>query len=300
MRKYSYKAAVFLSRYLGVWFFRIFSWFVATGYFFFFPTRVACSLKLYRALFPERNVIHLLYCVWRQYHNFTGVFLDRFIYSEENPAEFTAQGWEYLEEAVKNKTGAIVVMSHVGNWELAAQRLGGRGLPILLYIGEKQREQIERLQKENLAGGGIKIVSTPENEESPFALLEGLNFLRAGGIVSMTGDRLWGRQSFVSIDFLGYEAKLPAAPHLFALLSGAPLLTFFVHKKARGKYHITVHEGRRVIAASRADRKRAVRESVQEYATKLANFARRHPFEVYHFEPFLGGKIEKGEKAKKQ
>ena len=31
------------------------------------------------------------------------------------------EGWEYLDEAVDKKTGAILLMSHIGNWELAAQ-----------------------------------------------------------------------------------------------------------------------------------------------------------------------------------
>ena len=104
-----------------------------------------------------------------------------------------------------DKTGAILVMSHIGNWELAAQKLNSKGLPIMLYLGAKHKEQVEGIQKEKLAQTGIKIVATNETEKSPFALLPGINFLREGGIVSMTGDRLWGEQSYVTVDFLGYE-----------------------------------------------------------------------------------------------
>ena len=158
----------------------------------------------------------------------------------KDEVEFTREGWEYLDEAVEKKTGAIIVMSHIGNWELAAQMLNRKGLPIMLYLGAKHKEQIERMQKEILAKSGIKIVATSDKEKSPFALLEGINFLREGGIVSMTGDRLWGSQSFVVVNFLGHEVKLPDTPHLFALMSGAPLMTFFVYQEASGKYHITV------------------------------------------------------------
>jgi len=78
---------------------------------------------------------------------------------------------------------------------------------------------------------------------------------------------------------------------LFALMTGAPLMTFFVYQEAIGKYHIKVSHGRKVVAATRADRKKAVLESAQAYAADLAEFARRHPFEWHHFEPFLGKKI---------
>jgi len=195
-----------------------------------------------------------------------------------------------LDEAVASKTGAIVVMSHIGNWELAARRLNQKGLPVMLYLGARFKEQVEKYQKEKLAETGIRIVTTDEKEKSPFALLEGIGFLRQGGIVSMAGDRIWGEQTWVEVDFLGHRVRLPDTPHLFALMSGAPLMTFFVHEKSPGHYHVTVSPGRIVKAATRADRKKAVLESAQAYADDLARFAAAHPFEWHHFEPFLGEK----------
>ena len=130
-------------------------------------------------------------------------------------------------------------------------------------------------------------MATDEKDKSPFALLEGINFLREGGIVSMTGDRLWGDQTYVEVDFLGYQVRLPDTPHLFALMTGAPLMTFFVYEKAPGRYHVTVSVGRKVHAATRSDRKKAVMASAESYAADLADFARAHPFEWHHFEPFL-------------
>jgi len=296
MKKFSYKIAVYFSRRLGVWFFNTFSWFIATGYFFLFPVRVAESLKFYRALFPGRNFFCHLSCVWKQYHNFTNVYTYRFVAKLKDEVEFTKEGWEYLDEAVEKKTGAIIVMSHIGNWELAAEMLSRKGLPIMLYLGAKHKEQIEKIQKEKLAQSGVKIVATSEKESSPFALLEGINFLREGGIVSMTGDRLWGDQRSVKVNFLGHEVQLPDTPHLFALMSGAPLMTFFVHHKASGKYHIAISKGRRVSAATRQDRTNAVLTSAQTYALELEIMVRRHPFEWHHFEPFLGKKIDKKNK----
>ena len=291
MKKLPYKILLFLTRQLGLWFFRIFSWFVATGYFLLFPLRVADSIKFYRALFPEKNFFYCLWCAWRQYHKFTDVYIHRFIRFDEDDIEYVKEGWEYLEEAVQKKTGVILLMSHIGNWELAAQTLQKKGLPIMLYLGAKNKEQMEHIQKQILAKSGIRVVATTEDEKSPFALIEGINFLREGGIVSMTGDRLWGEQSYVTVDFLGHEVRLPDTPHLFALMTGAPLMTFFVYQEAVGKYHIKVSRGRKVIAASRADRKKVVQESAQAYAADLAQFAREHPFEWHHFEPFLGKKI---------
>lgn len=292
MKKLPYKILLFFSHKLGLWFFRIFSWFVATGYFFLFPLRVANSFEFYRTLFPNHWFFYHLWCVWKQYHNFTDVYIHRFIPWVAKEAEFIREGWEHLYKAVDDKTGAILLMSHIGNWELAAQTLNKKGLPIMLYLGARHKEQMEHIQKQILAQGGVKVVVTSEDEESPFALIEGINFLREGGIVSMAGDRLWGKQSFVTVNFLGHEVRLPDTPHLFALMTGAPLMTFFVNQETVGKYHIRVSLGRKVVAATRADRKKAVQESAQAYANDLAKFAREHPFEWHHFEPFLGTKID--------
>lgn len=291
MKKFFYKITLYLSHGLGLWFFRTLSWLIASGYFFLFPLRVKESVRFYRALFPDRGFVYSLCCAWKQFHNFTDVYIHRFIPWAGEEAEFIREGWEHLDEAVAAKTGAIILMSHIGNWELAAQRLNRKGLPIMLYLGAKHKEQVEGIQKEKLAQKGIRIVATDEKEKSPFALLEGINFLREGGIVSMTGDRLWGDQSYITADFLGHEVRLPDTPHLFALMTGAPLMTFFVYQKTPGTYHIKVSKGRKVVAATRADRKKAVLESVQIYADDLARFVSEHPFEWYHFEPFLGKKI---------
>lgn len=291
VKKFFYKIAIFLSHRLGLWFFRVFSWCIATGYFFLFPGRVRESHRFYRALLPGRSFGYHLHCVWKQFHNFTGVYVHRFIPWAVEQAIFTREGWQHLDEAVASKTGAVVVMSHIGNWELAAQRLNQKGLPVMLYLGAKFKEQVEKYQKEKLAETGIRIVTTDEKEKSPFALLEGIGFLRQGGIVSMAGDRIWGEQTWVEVDFLGHRVRLPDTPHLFALISGAPLITFFVYEKSPGHYHVQVSQGRKVAAGTRAERKKAVQESAQAYADDLARFAAAHPFEWHHFEPFLGEKI---------
>jgi lauroyl/myristoyl acyltransferase len=293
MKKLPYQILLFLTRRLGLWFFRVFSWCVATGYFFLFPARVANSVRFYRALFPRSGFCDHLTCAWRQFHKFTDVYIHRFIRLDEKDIEYAKEGWEYLEEAVKKRTGAVLVMSHIGNWELAAQTLNKQGLPIMLYLGAKRKEQMERIQKESLARSGVRVVVTAEDDPSPFALIEGIHFLREGGIVSMAGDRLWGGQRFVTVEFLGHEVNLPDTPHLLALMTGAPLMTFFVYQERIGKYHISVSPGRCVVAATRAERKKKVQESAQLYANDLADFARAHPFEWHHFEPFLGKKKPK-------
>ena len=112
-----------LARTRGMWVFKIYTWIVAAGFFAFYPPGVARGVRFYRSLFPEKNVLHLLGCVWRQYRNFTTIFEDRFVLEESGGISYKYEGWEHIEKALMDKTGGIVLMSHMGNWEAAARLL---------------------------------------------------------------------------------------------------------------------------------------------------------------------------------
>ena len=289
MKAAAYRYLTTLTRHAGPWVFRFFAWFIAAGYFLFFPRRVARSARFYRILFPGRGLLHAIFLTWRQYQNFTSVFLDRFLFQERGNIPYESEGFHYLEEAIASGRGGVLLMSHLGNWEISAHLLKGKGMKLLLYVGEKHREQIERMQKQSLSERGVRLVTASPDAASPFDLVEAIRFLREGGLVSMTGDRLWHEsQRSVAVAFAGHEALLPETPHLFSLLSGAPILPFFVYREARGRYRIRVSTPWTVKAVSRKDRDEVVRRSAQTYARILEEEARSHPDQWYHFEDFLG------------
>ncbi len=120
------------------------------------------------------------------------------------------------------------------------------------------------------------------------SVLEGLRFLQSGGIVSMTGDRVWSaEQRAVRVKMLGHEVALPETPHLLAMLSGVPLLIYFARRVGPKKYHFKCCAPLAVDKASRRFREEAIRRSAQTYADLLEAELRANPFEWYHFEPFL-------------
>jgi predicted LPLAT superfamily acyltransferase len=293
MKDLFYRGITFLKNRCGRWIFLLFAWHVATGYFLLFPRRVAVSVRFYRRLFAESGRLYPLWCAWRQYHHFVHVFLDRLLLTEAAEIETTYEGWEHIAEAAQSGLGGIILMSHVGSWEIAAQLLSryGRELPsmrLMLYLGEKHKEQIERRQKKSIEQSGIRVVAVPEDGGSPLDILEGLNFLKGGGLVSLTGDRLWGKeQRTVTVRFAGSEARIPEVPYTLALLSGAPLLIFFVYRTGKGQYHFETKPPLHVLAASRPERRKAIETTAQAYADLLAETVYAHPFEWYHFERFL-------------
>jgi lauroyl/myristoyl acyltransferase len=292
MIKLFYQFLTFFTRILGTWFFKVFSRFVSTGYFLFFPGRVAIGMRFYRALFPERGRGYHLWLTWRQFHGFTDVFLDRFLLQSSDDITYTSEGWDILQKAADDGSGGIVLMSHMGNWDVAAHLLRRNGLRLLLFMGSREKEQLEKIQKESLAESGLTVLAVDREGGSPFDILEGLRFIKEGGLISLTGDRVWtAGQRTVPVNFLGHRVLLPEAPHSIALLSGAPLFVFFAFRTGDRQYHFSISGPIRVSASSRRDRERAVRESAQQYADILAEMTRKYPVQWYHFEEFLGEEL---------
>ncbi len=283
-----YRFLAGVARTFGPWPFAIVSRFIACGYFL-FSGLAPESRRFYRILYPEKSVFYHLRCAFRQYQNFTTVYLDRLLAGQRAEISFTSQGWEYLEAALGGR-GGVVLMSHLGNWEVAAHLLRRQheGLRLLLYMGIKDKEEIERIQKQSLRESGIRIVGVDRRGGSPLDVVEGMHWLKSGGLVSLAGDVVWrGEQRTVEVEFLGRRVLLPEAPYILALVSGAPLFVFFTFRTGPGRYHFTVSEPIYIRPASRAQRGETIRRAARQYAGLLEKNLRAHPFEWYHFDRFL-------------
>ncbi len=289
MAEIFYQWIVLLSKKYGLRIFKTYAWIVATGFYLIFPSGVAAGVRFYRALFPGKNLWFHLWCVWRQYHYFTSIFLDRFLLEEFDDISYSSEGWEHIEKAVKEKTGGIILMSHLGNWEMAAHMLKRKNpeIPLLLYMGIKQKEQMERVQKESLAGTGVKIIGVEKRNPSPFDIIEGIRFLKNGGMVSLTGDRIWHEgQKSVGVRFLGHQLRLPETPYVFSLLSGSPLFVFFAFRTGQGKYHFSITKLDYAKPCSRSERKETVIGLAGQYARLLEQAVHNYPFQWGNFGSF--------------
>jgi len=286
------------ARLLGPWLFALVSRIIATGYFLCSP-RVKESRRLYAALFPGRSSGFHLWCTYRQYQNFTTIHFDRFLGNQGRAPEFTRQGEEGLQTRL-DQGGAILLMSHLGNWEMAARLLmqQRRDLRLLLYMGVKEKEGVERTQKEELQRAGVRIIGVDQGLASPFAAVEGVRVLQGGGLVSMTGDVVWRPdQRRIAVTFLGGLAFVPEAPFIFALVSGAPIFVFFAFRTGNNRYQFTFSEPIWIKSAGRRERQGVLTEAAQHYADLLAEALRAHPFEWYHFDRFLHPPAQEPERA---
>lgn len=289
-----YRILSLLTRWFGLWFFSLIAGGVAAGYFILFPKRVAVGMRFYRALFPQKSRAYHRWCTFRQFLDFTHVFRDRLLLSDPLKITTDFDGWERLRDAMGHR-GGILLMSHMGNWEVAA-RLLKKTLPdlrLMLYMGVKQKEQIEGMQKQTVRGSHIHIVGVDDAGGSPFDVVEGIRFLRNGGLVSITGDRVWRTdQRTIAVRFLGQTVHLPAAPYVLAMAADAPIYVFFAVRTRKCHYRFCASPSIIVSPADRSQRESAMARAAQQYADLLEAAVRRYPFQWHHFEPFLDAERE--------
>ena len=180
-------------------------------------------------------------------------------------------------------------MSHVGNWEVAARTLKREGYDMMLFMGRKEREQAEGVQKADLKSDGLAVVAKSEKEDSPFEILDALRFLKKGGFVSMAGDRALRAGHSVTVTFFGRSVQLPATPYLLAAIARVPVFIFFCFRTGRRSFLVEYSAPVHFEHGSRQERNEAIVQAAQAYATELERMVRRYPCQWHHFEPFLDG-----------
>ena len=288
MKAFIHHAVIRVSLLLGSWPIRVFAWWIATGYFLFRSSRRRSSVRLYQVIFPGRSAWYYLYCTWRQFHSYAATFAERIEIDRKKEGTTSTQGRENLAEAARRGSGGIILMSHLGSFEIAAHAFRELKLRLLLLMGEKEAKQVARDQREAMKARGIHIQVAAPGEDFLFGGVEAIKFVREGGFVSVAGDLVWTEQrSRLPVSLFGHEVGLSAGPHLLALVSNAPLFTMFTFRAEKGKHLVIMSPPREVKAPSRSERNVVLQASAQAYANALEAMVRQHPFQWYIFEPFF-------------
>ncbi len=272
----------------GVWFLSLSARIIAS-FIFIFSGKKKNSVEFYQLLYPDRSKPCHLYCTFRQYISFTTIHTDRFRLSQNKKIEFSSEGWQHIEKVTGNQ-GGILLMSHLGNWEIAAHLMKQKQkeLPLLLYMGIKEKEGVEKMQKDDLQASGIKIIGIKQGENSMAAGIEAAHWLKKGGLVSISGDIVWqNSQPAIKVPFLGHYAMVPRFPYALALSAGVPIFVFFTIHTGKGKYHFKIHEPIVVHAENRSKREEAMDKAAEKYAALLAETVKKYPYQWYHFDSFI-------------
>jgi KDO2-lipid IV(A) lauroyltransferase len=126
-----------------------------------------------------------------------------------------AQGTEFLDQALAQGRGVILVSAHLGAGELASAYLARRGYPVVLVSEEVGAGHTETLGFYRRRAG-VEVIMMTE----PVRMLK---TLKRNKILLVAGDRdLTG--TGVVLPFFNGRRSIPRGPALFAVKTGAPVL----------------------------------------------------------------------------
>ncbi|PZS12768.1 MAG: phosphatidylinositol mannoside acyltransferase [Pseudonocardiales bacterium] len=132
-----------------------------------------------------------------------------------------AEGTEHLDAAMAAGQGAIIVLPHMGNWDVSGLWFVERGFPFATVAERLEPASLyDRFvaYRESL---GMEVLALTGGLRSPMEVLA--ERLRAGGAVCLVADRDLSRNG-IEVQFFGEATRMPGGPALLAARTGAPVL----------------------------------------------------------------------------
>jgi len=141
------------------------------------------------------------------------------------------ENFEYVDEALKEGKGLIVVTAHMGNWEYLGGIPAKLGKNLAVIINRQFNPYTDWwLKRIREVDGGIKSFY---NEISDLSRI--IKHLKQGGIIGTLVDQTYYFQP-IFVPFFGVPTATADGPAKLHLKYGAPLMMAFSIRKADGKY----------------------------------------------------------------
>ncbi|MEI7733620.1 MAG: hypothetical protein WCO56_28905 [Verrucomicrobiota bacterium] len=272
-----------LIRWCGLWPAYFWLIFVAAYFTLASPQSYRSSVQFLRRVRGPQPFWRWPFLVYQHFFSFGVTLLDRLgVIMGQARMEYSFENEALFREYLGRGQGIILLGAHLGSWDLGGHLLGRLDKPVNLIVLEKEEAQIRKLYSQALAAKQFQLLST---DGHPLRSIPIIAALRRGEIVALHGDRTFGGAAQAA-PFLGGTAQFPVGAFLLAAASGAPIFQVFSVREKIGHYRCYTFPPQFL------DRKllRATPEQLQpyvnEYADRLAEFARRYPYQWSNFYPF--------------
>jgi predicted LPLAT superfamily acyltransferase len=240
--------------------------------------RSASSGYLRRALGRKPGLVNL----FRHYHTFAATILDRVFLLQNQFSRFDVRvhGAGIIEESLEGGQGCVLLGAHMGSFEIVravGRQAVGPKLSIAMYennarkIGSVIEALNPDLHKRVIALGHVD------------SMLKVEAALARGEVVGILADRTLTGEGTVVCNFLGEPARFPVGPFRIAAILNRPVVLMFGLYRSGNQYDVHLERLVDMSGTGRAQRDRAVEESVRRYAARLEHYCRIAPYNWFNF-----------------
>ena len=140
------------------------------------------------------------------------------------------KGFEYVDKAINEGKGAVLVGSHFCNWEIMGAAIAQK-YPLTFVIGQQENSKVDDLLNEYREEKGLKLVALK------FSLRGVMKALKANELIAILADQD-AHQDGVFVNFFGRPASTPKGPAVFALRQNCPMIAGHIFRAKDGKFDV--------------------------------------------------------------
>jgi predicted LPLAT superfamily acyltransferase len=189
-----------------------------------------------------------------------------------------------IRELVAEGKGLLLFTAHVGNWQVMMRNLPDLDGKInIVMLPEENPAVKEYLQIDNNKTENYKelppekSINIIDPSKGADAVLEIVQELASGNIISIMGDRVPPSSATLTVDFFGQTATIPEGPYRIAAVTGSPVLFLLTRRDGPCSYTMEVNE------ITIKDKTKNKREKIQllgeKYAATLEEFLKLSPYD---------------------
>ena len=172
-------------------------------------------------LMPEAELTNLVRAGLRSYARYwQEAFRLPSVDKNDVVARFDLDGVDVMDKSVAAGQGVILVLPHMGNWDIAGLWLIEHGVPFTTVVERLKPDSLFRRFVAYREAIGMEILPLTGGANPTSTVLA--ERLAAGGCICLIGDRDLSSRG-VDVEFFGEIARMPAGPAMLAARTGAAL-----------------------------------------------------------------------------
>ena len=258
-----------------------FLYFVCLYYLLFDRPAVSSSMAYIRKRFKNLNFLQRVLGVYRIFINQGKILIDRY-YEISGQGEFEVEihGYEKLRRLLDTSDkGFILLTAHVGSWQVVMTSLRRLERTVYLMMRPEDNAAIKEALDIRSEKDNVKIILS-DNFLS--GVIEAVQAVRQGNIVSIMGDRSYGYKA-AEVSFLGGKVKLPYGAFSIAAAVQCPLVVLLSAKVSTRKYILDASNIMNPLYSSRGKKHEEITGYVQKFAGILEDYVARYPYQWFVF-----------------
>jgi lauroyl/myristoyl acyltransferase len=227
---------------------------------------------------PKREIDRL---AKESFSNYAKYLVDFIRLSTVKPEDIkkrvTIQGWDNIEEALREGRGAILVGFHAGDWDMMGAAIAQRNYPLSIIGKRNLSARLNEFVRRRRLGKGMEVVPMDSMENKVGRMVQ---VLRRNELLAMAID-ITGADKSVAVSFFDAITKVPRGAATLALRTEAKVIP--VSSVRLSDNSLLGFIGEHIHFHPSGDDRKDIQALTQRIMNSLESFISQYPAQWYMF-----------------